>query len=449
MFLSGVGMPVRTSDRSTFYFMKKKKPNPKKVSIDKETLYDLYIIQNLTMQECAEVLKVSANIIKKRLREFEIKKPQEKFKDVHKRHANQSEESLEKRRATTQKKYGVDNISKLNKIKRKKALTTQEHLGVENPFQSETVKAKISDKIQAKYGVPYSCMRKECRKYSGNDSKPNQRFAQILDNFHIAYEREYPLENYSFDFRIGNILFEIDPTIFHNSTFSPIGEPKNKRYHIEKSNVAKKYDYHCVHVFDWDDEDKVVKTFLVSKERIYARKCEISSVTKSEAEQFLEQNHFQGYANDQIRLGLYYKGELVEIMTFGKPRYSKKYDYELIRLCAIKNVVGGTERLLNHFIEIYHPQSIISYCDLSKFDGKVYQKLGFKEMNKPEPSKHWFNIETKQHITDNLLRQRGFDQLFKTNFGKGTSNEELMKEHGFVEVYDCGQISFVKELGNS
>ena len=27
-------------------------------------------------------------------------------------------------------------------------------------------------------------------------------------------------------------------------------------------------------------------------------------------------------------------------------------------------------------------------------------------------------------IIDNLLRQRGFDQLFGTNYGKGTSNEK-------------------------
>jgi hypothetical protein len=36
--------------------------------------------------------------------------------------------------------------------------------------------------------------------------------------------------------------------------------------------------------------------------------------------------------------------------------------------------------------------------------------------------------------------------LHKTNFGKGTSNEELMKEHGYVEIYDCGQLVFIKKF---
>ena len=50
------------------------------------------------------------------------------------------------------------------------------------------------------------------------------------------------------------------------------------------------------------------------------------------------------------------------------------------------------------------------------------------------------------HITDGLLRQRGFDQLFGTHYGKGTSNEQLMLDNGFVEIYDCGQQAYVLNL---
>ena len=48
----------------------------------------------------------------------------------------------------------------------------------------------------------------------------------------------------------------------------------------------------------------------------------------------------------------------------------------------------------------------------------------------------------KNKITANLLRQRGYDQLFRTNFGKGASNDELMIEHGWLPVYDCGQLVY-------
>lgn len=45
-------------------------------------------------------------------------------------------------------------------------------------------------------------------------------------------------------------------------------------------------------------------------------------------------------------------------------------------------------------------------------------------------------------ITNNLLLQRGYDQLFGTDFGKGTSNEQLMIENGWLPVYDCGQVVY-------
>ena len=44
-----------------------------------------------------------------------------------------------------------------------------------------------------------------------------------------------------------------------------------------------------------------------------------------------------------------------------------------------------------------------------------------------------------KHVTSNLLRQRGYDQLFNTNYVKGTDNEILMLLNGWVPVCDCGQ----------
>lgn len=415
-----------------------------KVCLDRNILYEKYIEQNLSLLECAKELKQSPSVIKRRLRDYGIKKTGDKFKEIHRKYANQTEFSKEKRQKTVLKKYGVSNVSKLNDIKNKKGQTTKVHYGVNNPFQSEDIKKRISKEVMNKYGVPYACMREECRKYSGNNSEPNRKFANLLDKFNIKYEREFALKNFSYDFKVGNILFEINPTIFHNSTFAPFGQPKSKSYHYTKHCVAKEFGFRCIHIFDWDDPEKIIKTFLVNKERVFARKCQIKDVSVKDAKEFIEQNHLQGYAKDSVRIGLFYNGTLVEIMTLAKPRYTDKYDYEIVRLCSNKNVIGGTEKLLSYFIKTYKPRNILSYCDLAKFDGKIYRQLGFTVANRVQPSKHWYNLQTGQHITDNLLRQKGFDQLFKTHYGKGTSNEELMKMAGFVEVYDCGQVAYIK-----
>jgi len=134
-------------------------------------------------------------------------------------------------------------------------------------------------------------------------------------------------------------------------------------------------------------------------------------------------------------------------MTFGKPRYNRNFQWELLRYCSIKSITGGAERIFRHFVQDFNPESVISYCDYSKFQGRVYKKLGFELKDEDvEPSRHWHYVGSvkydsglRLHITDNLLRQRGFDQLFHTSYGKGTLNEELMIAEGYLPVYDCGQ----------
>ena len=194
---------------------------------------------------------------------------------------------------------------------------------------------------------------------------------------------------------------------------------------------------------DWDNIDKIIY-MIQNKETLYARNLTIKEVSKDDCDLFLNEFHLQNTCKGQlIRLGLYRDSQLIQIMTFGNPRYNKNYEYELLRLCTHKDykVVGGAERLFKHFLNTYNPNSIVSYCDLSKFTGKVYTDLGFKLNSKPRPSKHW--SKDKMHITDNFLRQRGYDQIFNTNYGKGTDNELLMIQNGWLPVYDCGQATYI------
>ena len=283
--------------------------------------------------------------------------------------------------------------------------------------------------------------------YHTANSKPNLDFMKKLEENGIAYKREFRIDGFSYDFKIDKILIEINPSPTHNITWSPFENNKahdDKFYHKKKTEKAIAYGYRCIHIWDWDNTDKIIG-LLKTRNRIYARQCEIKTVDKKEAIEFLNQYHLQGYAQSKIHLGLYFNNELVSIMTFGKPRYNQNYEYELIRFCSKDLVVGGSEKLFYHFIHNYRPSSVISYCDNSKFAGDTYQKLGFVYKSY-SVGKHWYNLKTREHITDNLLRFRGFDQLFGGNygnFGKGTDNEDLMRNFGFVEIMDAGQSSYV------
>lgn len=283
--------------------------------------------------------------------------------------------------------------------------------------------------------------------YKVGNSKPNLEFKSLLEENNIQYSREFRLGNYSYDFKVGDNLIEINPTATHNSTWSPFSTPLNKDYHYKKSETATKAGYRCIHIWDWDNPLDIIR-LLKPRQIIGARQCKIKEVSKTEAMEFINKYHLQGYARDKIRLGLYYKDNLVSIMTFNKPRYNKNYQYELIRYCSSFSVIGGAEKLFNYFIDTYKPSSIITYCDKSKFTGEIYTKLGFILKRKGKPTRHWYNIRTGEHYTDNLIRQQGFSRIINHTEAiddnlKTNNNSDLLIESGFVEIFDSGQDTYI------
>lgn len=356
----------------------------------------------------------------------------------------QNSSVLKKRSDTNNLLYGGTG-SHSDAIKAKCESTSLNKYGVKNPMKNDDVKSKLTKTVQERYGVEWFCMHPQCRKYSKNNSLPNRSFANILQNEGIEFTTEFNVGGKSFDFKSGSILIEINPTPTHNINWSPFSESGlASDYHKLKSDIAENNGYRCIHVWDWDDPYKIV-SILKKRRKLYARSCYVKETAKAEAKQFVSVHHLQGYANSSIHIGLFdNNGGLVSVMTFGKPRYNKKFDYELIRYCSSHYVIGGAEKLFKYFVDTYNPSSIISYCDRNKFTGSMYQNLGFTECS-ISLSKHWYNMKTRSHITDNLLRQRGFDQLLGTEygtFGKGTSNEELMRRFGYDEIVDAGQKTY-------
>lgn len=346
----------------------------------------------------------------------------------------------EKIRQTTRERYGVDNIAQLDSVKKK-------------------YMASINRTCLEKYGVMWCCQLQQCNDAigsKGKHTKPNEGFAKLLDIEGLDYSREFviPGLSYRYDFNVGGTLVEINPTPFHNSTFNPKGKPKSPEYHQEKSIQAFTHGFKCIQVFDWDDPLKVV-SLLKKRTSIGARECNVVEVSREDAMTFINKNHIQGYARDKVRLGLSHNGEIVSIMTFNKPRYNKNYEWELIRYCSSMNITGGASKLFKHFIDKYKPSSVITYCDKSKFSGDIYSRLGFTLLRKGKPSKHWYNARTHEHYTDNLIRQQGFSRVVEhrdasTDDSLTTNNNrELMLQHGFVEIYDCGQDTFEYKPGGS
>lgn len=282
-------------------------------------------------------------------------------------------------------------------------------------------------------------------------SKVNNNFCKLLSEHSLQGTQEFRIGTRSYDVKVGNVLVEINPTASHNSYINVFtGKLKQSvdiNYHIDKTILAEQNGYRCIHVWDWDDWDKIAQ-LLVPCVKVHARKCQVVKLSSSKCDQFLNQYHLQGTCKGQKACyALVKDDDILEVMTFGQPRYNKNFEWEMLRLCTKSgvSVVGGAERMFAHFVKEYKPASVVSYCDRSKFTGDVYKKIGFKLESVGKPTKHWYSnrkSEKMQHITDSFLRQRGFDQIFGTSYGKGTSNEQLMIERGYLPVYDCGQMRF-------
>ena len=208
-----------------------------------------------------------------------------------------------------------------------------------------------------------------------------------------------------------------------------------------------------IHIFEyeWTDSAKQKKLIDIINMRlhpennrvIYARECTLKDVDPAESTEFQDKWHLMGSSSAQIHIGLYFKDELVGLMTFGKSRFNRTVDWELVRLVwkAPVVVVGGAEKLLKHFISKYKPQSIVTYADITKFTGSVYKKLGFKLDGITDPEYIWYNPNTKVKASRYATQK---NRLVKLGLGTEAESEmDIMHNLGYFRIYDCGNLRFI------
>ncbi len=227
-----------------------------------------------------------------------------------------------------------------------------------------------------------------------------------------------------------------------------------KHYHISKTKKCKGKDVRLIQIFsdEWINKKEIVKNKLknilnLDNEKIYARNCEVKYVDNSKVKgAFLNKYHIQGNDKSKIKLGLYYRGELVSIMTFNSPRIAlgSKYTpnkWELSRYVSSIRVIGGASKLLKFFIKNHNPKVIYSYSDLrwSDWENNMYLKIGFKHQHNSEPgycyTKNFTERKHRFNFRKNRLKLLGIDI-------KGKKEENITKELGYYRVWDCGSSKY-------
>lgn len=224
---------------------------------------------------------------------------------------------------------------------------------------------------------------------------------------------------------------------------------KHKNYHLEKTLTLEQCGYQLLHILDseWKFQQDTVKSRITAKlgcaTRIYGRHTTIMEIDAVSTKQFLEQYHIQGHSPASANLGLFHNNELVAVMTFGTSRFSKKYQWELIRYATkhYTTIIGGPSKLFKFFVDSYSPLSIISYADRRWNTGNLYQQLGFRFSHFSGPGYYY----TKDYV--NLYSRNTFQKKNLKNkleyYSEELSEWENMQGNGYDRFWDCGNSVWV------
>ena len=369
------------------------------------------------------------------------------------KHALQIPKSKEKLKKTNQERFGSDYFMGTKLFKEKSKETNLDRYGFEWSTQNPEVKQRHIQANLDKYGVIDAKQANSSDKLKVylNDKEKSIELLQSADFTYVSILDEFPddapskvyswltrfdlysylkktsksdpelklyeeikkfgftqrgnrslLDNhkeidiYNPDLKIG---IEFNGIYYHSDAIL-----KDKNYHLNKSKKAEELGIRLIHIYEneWYDlhmREKILSLIKIASgnvdKKIYARNCEIQEISNKEAKSFNEANHLQGHRNAQVTYGLFYKGKLVQLMSFSKTKWNRNLkgdnDWEIIRGCPGSNniVVGGVSKLFKHFIREYDPDSVFSYCDFNKFDGKGYEAIGMKFIGYTGPNKWW------------------------------------------------------------
>jgi len=405
-------------------------------------------------------------------------------------HPSKLEEIKEKIKQTCLDRYGVMNVFQIEEVKEKIKFINIERYGVTHNFKSIEIinksrktrrtnfinKLLHSDRLKERctpnftlceynggvYKYSWTCIKcgnifedhllngriPRCLncypKLSGSSylEKDVVNFIKSLEIEVIENDRKI-LEGKELDIYIPsyNLAIEFDGLYWH-SELNGI----DKNYHLNKTLICKEKGIQLIHIFEdeWIDKQEIVKSIIKAKlgkleNKIFARKCIFKPVPSNEAKLFLFDNHLQGPING-THMGLYYNEELVSLITYGKSRFNKNYDYEILRFCnkIHTSVVGGLSKLIKHA----NLNSVITYADLRYGTGDSYLKCDFQLNLKSPPS--YYYLKDNQRISRLNFQKHLLEDKLDV-FDLNLTEWENMQLNGYDRIWDCGCFSFSKE----
>lgn len=284
-------------------------------------------------------------------------------------------------------------------------------------------------------------------------SKAEDDIAEFIKSLGFEVERSTRqiLDGKEIDIYIPSVKvgFEYNGLYYHTENYG-----KSKLYHMEKTSLAESKGVRLYQIFE--DEYVHKKGILFEKIRhilgksegikINARDCEIKSIDKESAIEFLETYHIQGFGKyDGFYYGAFNEGNLIAVMAFIEEEPGM---WNLTRFATDSRYqcrgIGG--KLFKHFIRSHEYVCVKTFADrrwTSTVGSNLYEKMGFKNDGFVSPTYTLFANKSHQLIRfhRNSFKKSRIVKLF--GFDKRMTTEEMLGKLGYKKIWDCGLIRYV------
>lgn len=401
---------------------------------------------------------------------------------------------------TLKKNYGVLNPQKSRVIRERAEETCMKKYGVRNASMCEDVKAKVRNTNLKKFGTSVYPQHEHISDESLNVLNSRAELEKILNNMksvklvaeHLgvtprtvylrihAYNidtREFYISNRSAgEMEIENFIRTIydgeietnnrtvlggneldiwlpdkNIAIEYNGNFWHSDVKKEKTYAVRKYEMAARAGVRLIQIQEWqwhNDEirerlENLIRGSIATRKKIRASKLSVVVPKKETTRQFLDDNHLSGNVGYSFSIGLEdtENGELLAVMTFGKPRFRKNIDWEILRFAtrADTQIYGAASKMFSEFLKMKNPKSVISYSNNSFFNGNTYKMLGFSQQKRIVPNYVWVRgIDVRTRYQSQRKRISGIG-----------SENDIMRSEGWNKLYDAGSTTWIWEEGET
>lgn len=278
-----------------------------------------------------------------------------------------------------------------------------------------------------------------------------KKIGNILTSNGVDFEYNFSVSK---NLTVGIMANGICIDAYKNKCLGESIEEENRTLLLRRNERCLESRYKYVQIFEDEYKDnpdivlsKVTHIFGLDSptRKIPARKCAVQEVMREDAEQFLNENHIQGFVNATVYLGAIFEGKVVGVMCFLNDSGG---NWNLTRFATLNDYIcqGLASKMLTHFIREYDPDYIRSFADrrwtLDK-DNNVYTKIGFKLDEILKPEYRYYNEKVDKYKRFHKFGFRKSILHKKYGLPMHMTELEMAKELGYDRIWDCGLFKYV------